>query len=366
MKKKFGLYIFILLLFCGFSFLDAVEIKQLKEFTLSQEESIIARANSFVVTEDQNIILVDAKAADIKIFDMNGKRLSVFGRKGVGPNEFIRPRRIMYHEPFVAFVDFGGKCVFVYKRTQGNHFQFVKKFLCLDLGDDFKMIENGNVLISGHKIDKNKRKYHFYRYDFKKKETEFILPSEVAYNCRSIQEYQKKNDVEFLYNGSNIYFGETSDYIYFVWTGDMNIGKYDRKTKKISRFGQGKRKTYFIKPFFTSEIKGAFFKRDFKYLYKLQYNMSYIRDLFVTRSGNVGVVYVGPLEKDKPLHIMIQFYSRSGEFLTELDALETKASHHFELYFHFNRDQNRFYVLDTETTDDFDQLHRMHELQITE
>jgi len=73
----------ILLFSCFFpSWLESVEVKTLRKISLSQDNDIlIERANSFIVTVDKRILVVDSKAANIKIFDMTGKRVKVFGRK---------------------------------------------------------------------------------------------------------------------------------------------------------------------------------------------------------------------------------------------------------------------------------------------
>lgn len=171
MSKKIGL---LLLLSGIFSFLSAVEIKHLREFPLSQEgEILIAKAYSFVVTKDDQVMVADMKASNIKIFDMTGKRLSVFGRNGLGPNEFVRPVRTAYREPLIAIMDFGRRAVFVYNRTEGNQFDPAHKFLCLDLGDDFHLLNDSNVIIAGYKVDKNHKSFHLYCYNFKKRKRSF-------------------------------------------------------------------------------------------------------------------------------------------------------------------------------------------------
>ncbi|HLP48529.1 MAG TPA: 6-bladed beta-propeller, partial [Candidatus Kapabacteria bacterium] len=114
--KKIILIVFLFLYLL--SSLSAIEIKLSRKFTLAQdEENFIIRPGSFFVTEDEMIFVIDSRSSNIKIFDTDGKLASVFGRKGLGPNEFITPFYSAYQKPFLALVDFGRRRHFIYKRS---------------------------------------------------------------------------------------------------------------------------------------------------------------------------------------------------------------------------------------------------------
>ena len=116
MKQTF--VFLILLLWFAFS-LPSIEIEHLKEITLSQsEETFIQKAGSLIVTEDQMVLIFDYKAGNMKIFDLNGELVKIFGGKGLGPNEFVKPYFGSYNKPYVVFADFGRKLVFIYEQTQ--------------------------------------------------------------------------------------------------------------------------------------------------------------------------------------------------------------------------------------------------------
>ena len=355
--------IIISLLSCFFPLLlESVEIKALRKISLSQDNDIlIERANSFIVTVDKRILVVDSKAANIKIFDMTGKRVKVFGKKGMGPDEFVRPRESTYLEPFVSIMDYGRNMIFIYKRKGLDSLEFIHKFLNLNLGYDFCFLDDQNLLIAGDKRDNNRRLYCLYKYNFRKDQYDFILPSNVAYGYTSIKQFMKDWYDNLPHIGTYQFFDVSDDSIFFVWTGDIKIIKIDRKTRKLTYFGN--KTENFIKPTSTPAIEKAFKQRDHRQIYVLRRQMSYIRHVFVSNNRYVGVVYVGPF-KDDLLKVFLLLYTTGGDFIKEVELLNAKASHHYEIYFYFSKNDNLFYILDTETSKDFNQFYKIYEFGI--
>jgi hypothetical protein len=342
-----------------------IEIKPLRKITLSEEDDIIIeRGHSFIVTGDDRILVADSKAANIKFFNMTGKRVSIFGRKGVGPDEFLKPLYSAYRKPFVAFMDSGRDMIFIYKRSGKDSLEFVQKFLSLNLGYDFCFIDDENFLVAGDKRDKNNRIYSLYRYNFKEDKYDFILPSEIAYGCSSLKEFKKDKSKRIAYIGYFLFFDVSGDNIYLVWKGGFEVTRINSKTREITRFG--KKTINYVKPYYTPEIVKAFHQRQHRVIYKLIRTMSMVRDIFVTKANNIGVVYAGPFNKDGDLPIMLQLYTADGKFIKEVGLLNAKASHHYETYFYFKKFDNRFYIMDTETTKEFDQTYKIHEYQVEE
>lgn len=356
----------LMLSLLSYSWLTAVEVKPLKEFTLSQNEDIIIeKPGSFIVTEDNRIVVNDGKAGNIKIFDMQGKRIDIFGRKGMGPHEFVRPWGCAYKDPFIAFVDYGRKTIFLYKYSKETGFEFIQKFLCLYLGYDFHLIDDQNILIAGEKFDENQRLYSLYQYNFKEDKYDFILPSETAYGYTSIKKFMKDNDEKLAFIGSFLYFDFSDDSIYLIWKGNLNVIKIDRKTGKVvKRFGM-KTENY-VQPYYTPEIKKAFRRKDHRLLYKLDRPMSMVKDILVSKGNKVGVIYVGPFNSDDQLEAKLQFYTDEGIFLKEIKVLTAGASHPYEIYFYFRKSDNRLFILDTETSKEFNQSFKIYEYGVNE
>jgi hypothetical protein len=281
----------------------------------------------------------------------------------MGPDEFVRPRRCAYLEPLVSFMDYGRSMIFIYKRSGLDSFEFIQKFLNLNLGYDFCFLDDQNLMIAGDKYDENRRLYSLYKYNFKKDKYDFILPSDVAYGYTSIKQFMKDNDEKISYIGAFQFFDVSDDSIFFVWTGDIKVIKIDRKTRKLTYFG--KKTENFIKPTDTPKIRNAFRQKNHRLIYKLRRGMSYVRSVFVSNNSHVGVVYVGPF-KDNILKVFLLLYTTGGEFLKEVELLNAKASHHYEIYFYFSKNNNHFYILDTETSKDFNQSYKIHEFSIEE
>ena len=94
--------------------------------------------------------------------------------------------------------------------------------------------------------------------------------------------------------------------------------------------------------------------------------MSFVTDIFVLKSGKIGLVYVGPLGKNNGLNVMLQIYKPNGQFIKEFEVLNAKGDYHSDLDFYFNKDKNLFYIMDRETSEEFDQFYKVHEYRIVE
>ncbi len=352
----------LLLFYLVFS-LSAIEIEPLRKITLSQtDETFIQKAGSFIVTADENILVFDTKAGHIKIFDLSGKLIKIFGRKGMGPNEFVTPFSSSYKSPYFVFADFGKRSFFIYKTT-GTGFEFVKRFLCLGMAQDFHFINDKNLVMAGYKKDKDGKEYNLYEYDFEKDEHDLILPLEVAYGFKSLKRF-KNAYKEIAYIGITLRCDFMGNSIYLAWKGDINITKINRKTRATTSFG--KKTENYVKPYLTPEIRRAHDRRKHMLLYKLVNRMSYVRDIFVFKSGKIGLVYSGPLKKNNGLNVMLQIYKPNGQFIEELEVLNAKGDYHTDLTYYLSRDKNLFYIMDRETSEEFDQFYKVHEYRIIE
>jgi len=357
------IFISLILLLCFVFSLTAIEIKPLRKITLSQtDETFIQKAGSFIVTEQEVLLVFDTKAGNIKCFDLNGKLVKIFGGKGLGPNEFVKPYSSSYKSPYFVFADFGRRSFFIYKTT-GTDFEFVHRFLCLGMAQDFHFIDDKKLLMAGHKKDKNGKEYNLYEYDFEKDEHDLILPLEAAYGFKSLKRF-KNAYKEIAYIGITLKCDFMANSIYLVWKGDISIVKINRKTRTTTSFG--KKTANYVKPYLTPEIKRAHDQRKHMLLYKLVNRMSYVRDIFVLKSGKIGLVYSGPLKKNKGLNVMLQIYKPNGQFIKEFEVLNAKGDYHTDLTYYLSRDKSLFYIMDRETSEEFDQFYNVHEYRINE
>jgi hypothetical protein len=360
MKKILSI---LLLLHCIFSSLDAIEIKPIRAIDLSwSKDTFIKWPGSFIATVDDIFIVFDSKSSNIKVYNGAGKLVNIFGRKGMGPDEFVKPYLSAYKEPFVVVGDFGRNHIFIYKRIGKYNFEFIQKFLCMEMSHDLSLIDDSKLIIVGYKRNKDLKSYHLFEYDLKNQQYDLILPTEISYGLNSFKIFRKVYDEKISYIGPFQYIDFFDDIIYLVWTGDINIVKIDRKTKKYTFFGK-KTKEY-VKPYVTPEIRKAYRERKSKIIFRARTEMSYVRDIFVLKSRKVGLIYVGPFKKGKGMKVILQLYSDNGEFINEYELMYAKASLSNELFSYFRRDKNLLYILDTETSEKLDQFHKIHEYRI--
>lgn len=356
----------VFLLLSLFSAVFSIEIKHIREFTLLQDEkTFISTPGSFFVTEDDMFFVIDKKASDIKIFDADGKLVNVFGKKGLGPNEFILPFVSAYKKPIVALADTGRRRFFIYKRTGRINLEFEKWCLNLDMPHDIALMNNGKFLVAGSKLDGSGKWQNLYIYDCEKNESDFLLNLAMSYGYASDNEFEKDFINKLEYIGAFQHCDWMGDSIYQVWTGDIKINKIDIKTRGVTSFG--KKTGNYVKPYVTPEIKKAYFTKQPKVILEARSKMSYVMDIFILNSKKVVLVYAGPLKKNKGINVMLQLYTEFGEFIKEVELLlNAKASTSYELYFYFKRDKGLLYVMDTETSEEFDQLFNVHKYRLEE
>ena len=355
----------VFLFFCLFSAAFSIEIKHTREFTLFQDENtFISAPGSFFVTEDNMLFVLDKKASDIKIFDENGKLVNVFGKKGMGPDEFILPYVSTYKKPYVALVDTRRRRFFIYKRSGVGNLEFEKLCLNLDVPNDIDFMDNGKFLVAGAKQDKSGKWQNLYIYDCEKNECVFLLSHAASYGYKSESEFKRDFDNTLENIDTNQYCDWIDNTVYHVWTGDIRINKIDIKTKEVTSFG--KKTENYTAPYVSSGIRKAFLDKQPKVILEAWSKMSYVRDVFALNSKKVGLVYVGPLKKKKGVNVMLQLYSSAGDFIGEVELLQAKASNSYELFFYFKRDKGLLYVMDTGTSEEFDQTFYVHEYLIEE
>jgi len=339
------------------------EVKPLKEITLAtNDEVFISRPGSFIVTQDNIFFIFDSQASNIKIFDETGKLLKVFGRNGLGPDEFVKPFLSAYKEPYICIGDFGRKTFFLYKRLKGSNLQFVQKFHLIGMAYDFHFIDEQNLLVAGYKMSNNNKEYNLYEYNFHTLKFNLVLPIETAYGYASYNKYHKDFLEKLSYIGLFQYCDISKDSIYLVSTADIRIMKIDRKTKEITHFGH--KSQNYIQPYLTSEIIRAYNQRKNFQLYKLKNKMSYIRDIFVTESGLIGIVYFGPIKENIGNPVVLQLYNSKGAFISENLMIYTLTGHHNELFSYYKKDNDHLYILETETSEGFDQFHKIYEFEL--
>ena len=361
MKKSY--FFLLLMIFFISTFLHSAEINKVNSFYLEQKkDTFIQNPGSFFITEDGYIYILDRKAGNIKIFDNKGKLIKIFGRRGHGPNEFIAPYFSAYRKPDILIVDLKRDLKFVYKRSKKNNLKFIKKALFTNLSNDFHFLNKNELIIAGNTFDKNGKTYSLYKYNLETDEYIFLLPSIICYGYKSQKQLDKAFVSKIRYVAPFGYIDFSKEFIFYVYTGNLRIIRLNRNTKKIINFGK-KTKNY-IKPYITPGIIKASNTRNRDLLEQLKRAMSYILDLIVINENYIGLIYSQYIKNENRINLIMQIYESSGKFIKESIFLKTKALNAFDIYFYFEKSNNYLYVLDTETTTDFDQLFKIHKFKI--
>mgnify|MGYP001549247791 CR=1 FL=1 len=357
-KRKLGIFFHIIV-----SFVLVSKVNKVHTILLDQSnDSFIQISRSFFVMNER-IFIVDSKAGNIKIFNMDGRLKNIFGKKGAGPNEFLLPSNCDISSEYLFVLDRNQRHFLVFDWVGGSSFQYKKKLFSLYLADEFKILHKDHILIAGYnKIGKqqfNSKSYHFYIQSLNKDSNEFLLPSHIAFGCNSHKEYLSRFATEFKYVGRKGFCDFDSKYYYFILQSNLKVIKIDRKTKEISTFG--KTTENYMNPFISKRLKDSFGKK-IKIYWEEVKKFSHIRNIFVTKSNMIGVIYSN--WKNNRINIFLQLYSQDQTFKSEELLLSSLSDSIFDIVFYFNKSKNQLYILDNEPTEDDDIMHKIHSFNV--
>lgn len=314
MKFRYTLAL-VFMLFSSAAF--TMNVKMVEKITLSQEKTFIQSAASIVVSEDNIIFLTDLKAGDIKIYNNTGSLLSVWGRKGAGPNEFLMPYFSDYDKGKLAVMDFGKRTILILSRKNEFGLEIDRETFCMGLGDDICLNED-RLLVSGYKVDQKGEPYDLYIQNPKDDKIDFLLPTATKYGFDSYKAFMNEdNRTLFFRTLSRVgYCDWEGEFVYYVWQGDLKIFKINVQSKEITHFG--KKTSNYVQPFVTQKMITARQQRDRNNHEKNK--MSFVTGLFVYE-GYLGVMYTRVYtDKDSIPASMLQFYTLDGKFLEEVEA----------------------------------------------
>lgn len=328
-----------------------VELKFIEKFKIPQEEAILQLPSSFICAEDKLFFISDIKAGDIKIYSAAGKYIKTWGKKGTGPNEFLKPLFIDYHKSYLALMDFGHRHIFIYNRKGKIGLEFVKKIFCLELGYDM-CLRGDRLLVSGFKTDEKGNPYELYIKNTVDEKVTFLLPSAKKYDLvpesteNYFKEYRNKPDIRTI--GIFGFCDWWSDHVFFVWEGNLRIIKLNVKTNDMVTFG--KKTQNYIKPTATSKMIRARKEKNSQVIAAEKRKMTYINTIFANRDL-VGISYARWIGDKSAYRLIFQFYTPDGTFLGEV--ILSQLSEYIPI-FYFKKDENAVYLLNLETHKDPD------------
>ena len=315
--------IFALFLVYSANQLIGLNTKFIEKIKLSQEKSLIQGSISFAVTEDETFFITDYKAADIKIYNNQGYLEKVWGRKGPGPEELLRPSVCSYRDGTFAVLDFGKYRILLFERKGKTDLKIKEEIVLIDIGLCISLMKN-KVLIAGYKVDPNGKSFALYAMDFKTKKYTLLMPSEIKYGLDSFKEYKSqyysKPDLGAI--GGSGFCDWNDDYAYYIWEGNLRIIKINLSSGKMNYFG--KKTLNYTQPLATKALIKGDKERNVKLIFREKYKMSYVKAICTTENYVV-ILYNKPTENlgndwsiyDAEFQYMFQIYSLDGIFLME-------------------------------------------------
>jgi len=315
--KKALLFLLLLSVFILSDSIFPVELVLKKSWALEMDDDVmLVGAGRTSVDKDEYFFIPDAKLSNIKIFSNSGKLFSVFGKKGQGPNEFIRPLySYIYKDEFVV-ADFGRKMVFLYRINKDKGLTNILSEQVSAVYD--VCMDKQKIYMAGYLVKEGKEN-EVFSLDKSDKSIETYLPLAKKYTPIGNLEYRKKNIPEFAAVGIQGYVCVFKDHLFYAWIGDLRIHKINIHSKAHSLFGE-KTKNY-IRPFISSRMKKGILERNWKMKMEERNKMSSI-DSIMVNSRYVILTYHSP---DKSLSRRVryfQFYDHDGNLKSEFPAPE--------------------------------------------
>ena len=165
----------LIIIFCLFTlrlYTFEIKIELISQIYLNQDKVPIGRIRDITINEKNEIVMVDDKVGNIKIYNEKGELVRSIGRRGAGPGEFVNPYGIDYKNGVYCVQDIGSfKYVILNKE-----FEEIKRFFYLiNAGDDI-VLDKGKVITWGYYRGKDGKEYLGAIHDMKGNFIKTLLP----------------------------------------------------------------------------------------------------------------------------------------------------------------------------------------------
>lgn len=316
---------------------------------LTQKEEMIETGSGIAVTEKEIIVLSDGRAGNFKFYDIRGNLLTVFGKKGEGPDEFGTPRVYDYIDSKLLINDWQRHKLSVYKIGENLKMKRAQNHLGMYI--DARLMGN-NLLLVGTKADRNGLWYRLFIKNVEKNEYDLLLQTREMFNLppkrKLLAQENKRKELSNI--GSRMYCDFYGDSIYAVWEGLLSVIKIDLKSMTKDRFGYATKN--YKRPKVTKAMVRAKQERNLEDYHRELNKFSMVRKIIATREIII-VIYMNYVDSLSHLVPFIQFYTPDGEFLNENKLPEAVFIHRL-MPFYFNKETNCLYALSVTMDDDFE------------
>lgn len=317
----------ILLLILPLFSKEKIEINLIKQIYLDQEKEILEKPTDIAIDNQENIFITDYGAGDVKIYDKNGKLKKVFGRRGEGPGEFLRPFTIDFHQNKFCMVDTGRFHIYLYD----NEFNKITDFFYI-VGRAPLVLTDDSIVTGDYFKSEDGKEYVGIIFDFSGKIKELLIPIPWP-----------KGDFWHRVGLEGFVDIDKNKNIYYSLKREIKIYKFDNSGRRLKVFG--KIPSYYKPPKLTKKFKEWLFQRKKDSWEEWYYSYSWVSGFFVLKNF-IGNIIRNYNKKSNKSNCWLQFYDLEGNLVEEGIRLREPSSSSRYFFVDSNHDDS-FYILET-------------------
>jgi hypothetical protein len=324
-------------------------VKRIGEFYIKQnDKNFIQKPNAFFVDENEQFFIIDKGSFNIKVYNRKGVFIRSFGRKGVGPGEFLSPTLITGINNKIFIYDFKRKKLLYFIRERSNIY-FKESSLFPYFISGIKAISDDKLLVSGvmYMIKNKKRIYYSLAfYDIKQRKFRYIIPSCFLYGLKTNKEYSGFLMHKLLnispavvgdYNGNE--FAQAPVTMFRIVFANMKGNIISRVEGKSSRF---------IKPEYNRKLEKLIMMRKLKEAANYLSEKSYIEKLFyIDKTKKVVVIFSSFNKKNISKDYFLYVYNKKRKLLYNVKLISGDKGKSLKSLFYYNAKNKILYVLET-------------------
>jgi len=355
------LLIFTLLSMSLFS--NSLQFKHIDSKELNLEGHEIYLIGSMVVNND-NIIITDRKAANIKILDTNGSFMKTIGMKGYGPNEFQLPSTSVMRKGNYYVLDTNLQRLNSY-RIKPDDLIFDKYIhFGRNWTSDIKFQDKGILLVAGSfSIDGdyiNLAEFDLNKEQFIKK----LFYTKQWMEVKTKKEVEKKIISTYRFLSMNGYVEMTRKYYFFVHGSHLRVFRINRTSKNTIKFGSKSLK--FIEPVLPyTELDRALRSRNHTLWLKSIQKRSIVLDTFLFEEKLLVAVFSNYNENTKKIDLYYNLYDLNGQFLEEKVLLHSNSSYYEQFAFFYSQKNNTYYIINSYDKRDGSIVSNLHRFKVS-
>ena len=340
--------VFAVLGFLWLSVLPARIVESGSPLTLQPGSRPVLLPGSFVVA-GQDIVLIDARDACIKFYTMKGLQKSVFGRKGLGPNEFMMPKFSTLHNGQLLVRDLERRMLCTIDLTASGP-KWTRSVLDRNMANCMVSLDERQILMAG---------YMFLDGDFCSLAVYDLVADRIVrkliyfrdwIGALSRTEIMKKISLGEVLSVSG--FADWDErFFFFVPGAQTQIFRIDRRNGQRMEFGvkSSRFHTFHGDQNKLKKLSPDQSKR--KEWMKLVGSVSQVHGLWIMSEERLGLVFSSFNDKRNRLDIYIQTYSFDGSLCKEELMMEADADNFEALTVYNQRDRQRLWILDCDESD---------------